>query len=618
MNDHYNFLKGVHFFKTLSDNDIVKIQSVCREEIFSPGEVIFSEGSPGKCFFIIINGSVEVWKDYKAPNQDLLAVCEEGDAFGELSLIDDSPRSATVVAQRPSRLLSINRDDFRGVIKGSSSISLSIMKSLSSMIRDRTQSYVENLRKRNQHLETAYARLKREIEDRRQAEKQLLHQSFHDSLTSLPNRALFLNCLQSVIAKAQRNRQYAYAVLYMDIDRFSAINESLGHVAGDRILIQVAERLKNCLPAGEVIARFSGDEFAVLVEGENQPQDAVQVAQRIQRDLDAPFIINKKEIFVTACIGIVPGSSRYASTIEVLRDADITLCSAKAQGYSEYQVYDEIHRERTLNILNLETELRGAVDRKEFILKYQPIVSMETGRIAGFETLVRWVHPERGLISPGVFIPIAERTGTIVALGKWIISEACRRMQYWLKEMDGSQNIFINVNVSGKQFMHPDFMLFFKDTLCETGVPGNLIKLELTESILIENIDYLTSIFEQMKELGVRIAIDDFGTGYSSLSYLYRFPIDVLKIDRSFVVRLDSPEQRELVAIIVSIARNMKMNVVAEGVETPEQFQILHDYGCEYGQGFLFSKPVDADTATDLLSRGEPLWREDPQELTVA
>jgi diguanylate cyclase (GGDEF)-like protein len=605
MTDHLLFLKNLNFLRSLSNADIQKIAAVCREIQMDEGKEIFAEGSLGRHFYIILKGAVEIWKSHGAPHQDLIVVSREGEAFGELALIDDVPRSATVITRTPATLLTIHRDDFHKVLKGSAVISFSMLQSLTAMVRERTDRFVDDLRERNRNLQEAYAQLKQEIEDRRQVQEQLHHQAFHDHLTGLPNRAHFLKRLDGIMAEAREKRRYNYAVLYMDIDRFSVINESFGHLAADRILKAAADRLKVCLRRSEVLARFSGDEFALLMEDLAEPEDAVRVAERVHRELSVPFIVRGKDVFVTVSIGIVPGIPQYVSTVDILRDADIAMYGAKALGQGQYQVYDKTLHEKTMSLLQLETDLRGAVERQEFLLKYQPIVALDTCRVAGFEALTRWRHPDRGMISPEVFIPIAERAGVILSLGRWILTEACTQMKAWMEKTPPGRDLFMNVNISAKQFMQPDFPRLLSEVLEETGLPGSLLKIELTESALIRNVDQLAALLDEIKGLGVRLAIDDFGTGYSSLSYLHRFPIDVLKIDRSFVFQMGGREEKDLVSIIVSIARNMKMKVVAEGIETFEQLRKLRDYGCEYGQGFLFSRPLVAACVPRLITGPE-------------
>lgn len=603
MAEHFEVLRGVPLFRDLSDEDIRRIGAVCRLRRFESETVIFDEGVPGREFFIVLEGTVDIWKGEGTADRDLLATCGPGQSFGELALIDDDPRSATVAARDAVTALVVDREDFHRIIRASGSIALTLMQSLSGMIRDRTERFVHNLRERNRHLERAYARLKREIEDRRQAERRLHHQAFHDSLTGLPNRALFLNRLQRILDRSVAKGRSDYAVLYLDVDRFSVVNESLGHVTGDEALFKIAERLRSCVRRSETLARFGGDEFAVLVEGLEQSDDPIRVARRIRDELAPPLSLSGREIFLTASIGIVPGRDAYRTTVEVLRDADIAMYGAKARGLGEYQVYDESLHDETVSLLQLETDIRGALDRAEFSLAYQPIVRLSDGRVVGFETLARWNHPARGGVSPEVFIPIAERTGVIVPLGDWLLRRACERLRGWLDRFPAERRIYLNVNISGKQFMQADFLENFRRIVTETGLPGSLLRVELTESVLIDNVDRMARTLAGIKAMGIRIAIDDFGTGYSSLSYLHRFPIDVIKIDRSFVVRMGGRDERDLVAVIVSIAHGMNMTVVAEGVETEEQLATLRQYGCECAQGFLFDAPLTPEAAEALIAR---------------
>ncbi len=604
MENYPDFLKNVSFFRTLPDSEIYRICEFCTKKILKSGEVVFAEGSRGQLFYIILAGSVEIVKNYGQSDQDRIAVYRQGQCFGELALIDDFPRSATVLTLESSQLLCIHRENFQKVLQESAVISFSFLKNLTAMIRERTDNFIEDLKERNRNLERAYTRLKREIEDRRRAEKRLHHQAYHDSLTGLPNRALFLGRLQEVLRNSRKSKKHDYAVLYMDVDRFNAINDSFGHMTGDQVLIKIAERLRNCLRRSETLARFSGDEFAVLLEGTADADESILIARRIKDALKEPFSVNGKDVHISLGIGIVPGGEKYSSTVELLRDADIAMYGAKTKGRAEFQTYDEALHEKTMDLLRLENDMMGAVDRNEFILEYQPIISIKKCRLAGFETLVRWIHPERGVVSPDIFIPIAEKTAYILELGRWIIAETCRQVREWLDCSDAKPHFFVNINISGKQFLQPDFIKNFKEIMDSAQVPGAYLKVEMTESVLIDNVDYLADVLSRLREMGVKVALDDFGTGYSSLSYLYKFPIDVLKIDRAFILRMGEEGEKDLVPIIISIAHSMKMEVVAEGVETISQFHRLAEYGCEYGQGFLFSKPVRKGEAGRLLLDG--------------
>jgi diguanylate cyclase (GGDEF)-like protein/PAS domain S-box-containing protein len=442
-----------------------------------------------------------------------------------------------------------------------------------------------------------------DITDRKLAEQQLHHDAFHDALTGLPNRALFMDHLKLAIARARRNAERNYAVLYLDLDRFKIINDSLGHTIGDQLLVGIADRLKKNLRPGDTVARLGGDEFTILIEDITDEKEAVQVAERVQKELSTPFNLSGREVFTTVSMGIAPSSTGYERAEDILRDADTAMYRAKAAGKSRYEVFDKAMHARAINLLQLETDLRRACERQEFLIHYQPIVALENYRLRGFEALVRWKHPERGFISPMDFIPVAEETGMIAYIGEFVLREACRQMQRWQKMFPLDHPLFISVNLSSKQFSQTTLITEIANTLTETGVRPQSVKLEITESVVMENIETATEMLRQMRELGVQLAIDDFGTGYSSLSYLHRFPIDTLKIDRSFVTRMtENSENMEIVRTIVVLAQNLGMDVVAEGVETNEQLVLLQKLGCENGQGYFFSKPVDHTGAEKIIA----------------
>ncbi len=607
MTRFFNLLKKTHIFRSLPDTDLQRIESTCRRKDFDRGDIIFAEGSPGHHFYIIIRGEVEIWKSYGSPARDLLAICVKGHAFGELALIDDSPRSATAVARGRCSLLVIERSEFLQVLQDSPPLSFSMMQSLSQMIRERTDTYVANLREKNRKLESAYERLKREIGARRQVRKELDDRITCDPLTGLPNRPAFLAHLQMTMSRARQEQKYDYTVSCVDIDRFSAVNESMGYRAGDDILSALARRMRPRFGKNAILARFSGDSFALLLP-DGGTAAAVQAAGQIQEMLQEPFVISDREIFITVSTGIATGRSGYNSGVDILRDADIAMYEAKTDGQGQYRIYDPVRHGKTLDLLELETDLRRAVEKWEFTLEYQPIVRLTTGEIAGFEALVRWIHPERGRIGPDIFIPIAEKTGQIVPLGSRILKEACAQMQAWSGLISNSAPVFVSVNISARQMVQADFMTQFRETLRETGLAGRFLKVEITESVLIENVDYFLKVLKEIRETGVRIALDDFGTGYSSLSYLYKFPIDVLKIDRAFVTRMGIENAKDLVPVIISIAHSMNMDVVAEGVETLDQAEQLRMLGCEYGQGFLFSKSLTPAAVFRLIIIGGYDW----------
>jgi diguanylate cyclase (GGDEF)-like protein/PAS domain S-box-containing protein len=442
-----------------------------------------------------------------------------------------------------------------------------------------------------------------DITDRKRAEQRLHYDAFHDVLTGLPNRALFMDHLKLAIARAQRHREQIFAVLYLDLDRFKIVNDSLGHTIGDQLLTGIAERLTKNLRPGDTVARLGGDEFTILVEDIADEAEAIQIAERIQRELSLPFNLNGREVFTTISMGIAPSSTGYASAEDILRDADTAMYRAKTLGKSRYEIFDTAMHARALNLLQMETDMRRAVERQEFFLHYQPIVALDTFALRGFEALVRWQHPERGFISPMDFIPVAEETGLIQQIGEWVLREACREMQRWQTIFPNEHPLFISVNLSSKQFANNDLIERVASIMRETKIDPRTLKLEITESVVMENIDTATEMLKELRALGLQLSIDDFGTGYSSLSYLHRFPIDTLKIDRSFVTRMAANnENTEIVRTIVVLAQNLGMDVVAEGVETNEQLTILRTLGCEHGQGYFFSKPVNKTGAEKIIS----------------
>lgn len=519
----------------------------------------------------------------------------------------------------------------------------------------------------------------RDISDRKQAEAQLLHAAFYDPLTELPNRSLFNQKLAEALQRSKQDSNYQFAVLFLDLDRFKVVNDSLGHVVGDFLLIEIAHRLEACVSnPSDTIARLGGDEFTILLDGINKPQKALELAGKIHRELSKPFHIQGHEIFTTASIGIVPSRGRafnqgsdiedyhcllYNNPEDFLRDADIAMYHAKEQGKARSEVFDLSMHTQTLALLQLETDLRKAVfgsqlnvisnppiispdlesintieqsdlltknisdisivprqlpTLNDFIIHYQPIVSLATGRIVGFESLVRWMHPHRGLVSPAEFIPVAEETGLIVPMGAWVLEESCRQLRSWkeqLKGWDRNKNLdnsplTISVNLSGKQLNQPNLIEQIDRILAITNCDPKSLKLEITESILVENFQTSLIALAQLKARDIHLAIDDFGTGYSSLSYLHQFPLKSLKIDQSFVQRLDAKssnyveeynQPQQIIKAIISLAHNLGLEVTAEGIETRKQMQFLHHLRCDYGQGYLFSKALSPEEATQLL-----------------
>jgi diguanylate cyclase (GGDEF)-like protein/PAS domain S-box-containing protein len=438
-----------------------------------------------------------------------------------------------------------------------------------------------------------------------------------DALTGLPNRLLFIDRLVRLIEHTKRHKDYLFAVLFLDLDGFKMINDSLGHVFGDQLLVGVANRLEKCLRVSDTvtrieklftIARLGGDEFTILLDQVGDPSDATLIAERLMNALAAPFSLNGQKIFTSMSIGIALSSIGYDNPEDILRDADTAMYRAKSLGKARYAVFDLDMRASVIARLQLETDLRDALEREEFRNFYQPIVSLDSGRITGFEALLRWQHPTRGLLQPLDFIPVAEETGMIRELGWWNLQKACRQISTWNACRNGRPPLTISVNLSVKQFLQPNLVTEVRELLREIGLPPDTLKLEITESTVMTDPSAAVEMLLQIKSLGVQLSIDDFGTGYSSLSYLHRFPLDTLKIDRSFTKAMgQGGDSMEILRTILPMANSLRLNVVAEGVETAEQLAILRKLRCEYAQGYYFSEPVTADQARALLEK-HPKW----------
>jgi len=458
-----------------------------------------------------------------------------------------------------------------------------------------------------------------DITARKTVEEQLWRNAYYDDLTGLPNRNFFLDQLRRAIAAAEQNSLYVYAVLLMDVDRFQVVNNSLGNAIGDQLLVAIARRLKGFFSMESVIARRSGDEFIVLLENVEHPNDATRTAEQVQQILSLPFHLDEHEVYVTVSIGIAISSGRHKSPEHLLQDADTAMYRAKAKGKARCQVFDPNMHSRMLARLKLENDLRRAISseqrwidepedtqghHQELILYYQPIVNLATRNIIGFESLARWHHPTMGFLPPNRFITMAEETGLIIPLGWWILRQSCRQMQLWKNLYPNLPPLTISVNLASRQFALPHLTQEIQTILEETGLPPSCLKLEITEGTIMDTGQGVTNVLNQIRALGIQLSIDDFGTGYSSLSYLSRFPINTLKIDRTFVSKMNlARDSTEIVRTIVTLAHNLGMDVTAEGVETEEQRQYLLDMNCESGQGYYFAKPLDPEAASDLLQQ---------------
>ncbi|HEY0003230.1 MAG TPA: EAL domain-containing protein [Pyrinomonadaceae bacterium] len=442
-----------------------------------------------------------------------------------------------------------------------------------------------------------------DITERKRAEEQLLHDAFHDALTGLPNRALFMDRLGQAVERARRHGEYSFSVIFLDLDRFKLVNDSLGHLIGDQLLIEVGRRLQGCMRAGDTVARMGGDEFTILLEDVSETEIAANMAERIQQQVVRAANLSGQEVFITASIGIALSAIGYQRPEDILRDANIAMHRAKFLGKARHQVFDTTMHSRAGELLRLETDLRRTVADEEYKICYQPIVSLESGQMVGLEALVRWQHPERGLVYPDEFIPVAEETGLIIALDRWVLRQACQQMRSLSERFPAQLPLTLSVNLSAKQFSHMDLIEQVRQILQETGLDARSLKLEITENVLLLSTDAVNQMLAQLRALGIELYLDDFGTGYSSLSYLQRFPIDALKIDRSFVSRIGAGgENAEIARAIVMLAHSLEMKVIAEGVETGEQLEALKKLGCEYGQGNLFSKPVDISEVEKTLA----------------
>ncbi|MEH1791222.1 sensor domain-containing protein [Nostoc sp.] len=472
----------------------------------------------------------------------------------------------------------------------------------------------EQVAKRTVELAKANQQLLSEITEHKRAKSQLLHLAFHDVLTGLPNRALFMNRLEDAVNYSKRHSEYLFAVLFLDLDRFKVINDSLGHTFGDQLLLTVAQRLQECLRSIDIAARLGGDEFIVLLVGIRDVLEVVAVVERIQKNLALPVVLDGHEVSTTASIGIALSITGCEQPEDYLRDADIAMYRAKAQGRACYEIFNTDMHIQAMAHLELINELRRAIELQEFRVYYQPIVSLSSGRITGFEALVRWLHPKHGIVLPGYFMSIAQETGLIIPIEQWILYEACGQIQQWQEQFSSScgdlaeSPLSISINLCTTRFSEENLVAHINKVLQDTGLPAPNLTLEITEGVIMENDDKAIIRLKQLRNLGIKLAIDDFGTGYSSLGRLHHFPINQLKIDRSFVSgSIFDRGNLDIVQTIITLAHKLGVDVTAEGVETKEQLALLRNLNCEYGQGYFFSHPLDSSQATALIM-ANPQW----------
>ena len=437
---------------------------------------------------------------------------------------------------------------------------------------------------------------------RKQWEAKLVHVAFHDPLTDLPNRSLFADRLEQCVSRAKRHPDYRFAVLYMDLDRFKIINDSMGHAIGDQLLVQVGRRLRSSLRNTDTVSRLGGDEFAILMDDIKHNSDVNRAIERVRNQFLLPLNLEGREVFTSTSMGIAMSSAGYQHAEDLLRDADTAMYRAKALGQGRHEVFDKSMHEEAVRLLKIETDLRRAIDRNELRLHYQPIMSLHTGLVAGFEALVRWLHPNLGLLPPLEFIPVAEQSQLIILITQWVIREACSQAHTWRSQLPEDFAFYISVNSPANYLGRQDMVEEISDLLRENQLPPKYLRLEITESEIMADPATVSKALSLSTKFGVKVSIDDFGTGYSSLSYLANLPVHALKIDRAFVSKLDVDERNSaIVRSVVSLAHNLGLQVIAEGVETPHQLDFLKTLKCEYGQGYLFSPPRDSEQATQFL-----------------
>ncbi len=447
-----------------------------------------------------------------------------------------------------------------------------------------------------------------DITEKRNAIEKLRYAAFHDSLTNLGNRTLLLEKLNASLRRSKSDPDFRLALAFLDVDRFKSVNDSFGHTTGDELLIAIYDRLRNLLGANAIIARLGGDEFTIVMTEFPSTEGATEFAQKIQEHLSSNYKIRGHSFYVSVSLGVVFLNDQYRTPEEILRDADTALHEAKRSGQSRVVVFDEKMHAKVLRQLQLETDLRYALERDQIFLVYQPIIRLDTNELIGLEALARWNHPGRGLVSPVEFIPLAEETGDIAAIGKFVLKQACRQLKIWEMQFGKHFPLSINVNVSAHQFNQGKLLECVLDELTESQIQPNQLKLEITESVVVDNIESASITLKQLRALGVQVNLDDFGTGYSSLIYLHRLPITALKIDRTFIMNLENEsDSRAIVQAIIMLSKSLNLEVVAEGIETSDQLQLLREFGCELGQGYFFAKPLDVAAVEELIVNRRPI-----------
>jgi len=547
--------------------------------------------------------------DINMPELDGYQVCEKLKANTNTSSIPIIFLSAQDDITNKVKAFSIGGADFIGkpfeikevLVRVKNQLALQTANNQISNLNKRLEQRVQE---RTSEMESANRILKQEILQRQKLEKRLRHDALHDSLTGLPNRSLFMKQIQKCLDNVIDNVNEQFAILFIDLDRFKVINDSLGHLAGDELLISCAQRLQNCLSTKGAICRLGGDEFTILLEQIASVKNAIAVAEKILQEFSTPFDLGNRSLMITVSIGIVMGNSEYHQEIDLLRDADTALYRAKELGKARYEIFTQQMYLDAMRRLELENELRQAIFNEKLILYYQPIISLDNLELKGFEALVRWQHPVRGIISPGEFIPLAEETGLIVALGEWVMHKACHQLYLWHNQLPNATTLTMSINVAGEQLHDPQFLENVDRIIASTKVSSQQLKFEITESMLIEDTKQVIAVLQKIKSRQIQISIDDFGTGYSSLSYLPQFPIDILKIDRSFVNVMNTDQQNlEVVKTIIVLAQVLDMKIIAEGIETKLQSDTLKSLNVELGQGYLFSKPLKPEQAEIMIEQ---------------